>query len=428
MALQSSKVDLAGTLKGASVTTASRGQSRTRGALVIGQIATALVLLVGALLLVKSLDRLLQVNPGFQPEHVLTMQIALPSIKYSPTHTESEFYRPLLENVRRIPGVQATGLISELPIQGGTTNSFQVGGRPQVSPSEEPFAEARAASPDYFGALGIPLIRGRYLTEHDDVDAPLVVVINKALADQYFPNEDPLGKRLLFDLNLKTSVPLSIVGVVGSTRQHGLAEPPGPEMDISFLQAPKMGPLATRFWVQTMSLVVRTTGDPTAVASAVREAVLNVDPDQPVFDVNTMEEVISTSLNSRRFDLLLLGSFAALGLVLAVLGIYGVISYGVQQRTHEVGIRMALGAQRRDVLQIVLGEGAKLALIGVAIGLVAALGLTRLLRGLLYAVSATDPATFVGAAILLTAVALLACYIPARRATKIDPMVALRHE
>jgi putative ABC transport system permease protein len=392
-----------------------------------------LVLMIGALLLIKSLDRLLQVNPGFEPEHVLTMHIALPPVKYSSSHPEFRFYQPVLENIDTLPGVQTAGLISLLPIQSyGSESSFQIAGRPKAPPSAEPFAEARAASPGYFRTLGIPLLRGRYFTEQDDATAPVAVLINKALADEYFANEDPVGKQLVVDTG-KTAggdinMSLTIVGVVGNTRQFGLAEAPRPELDICFLQANLLGPLATKYLIQTMSLVVRTTGDPTAVSNAVREAILRVDPDQPVFNVQTMQEVISTSINSRRFEMLVLGSFAAVGLALAILGIYGVISYGVRQRTHEIGIRMALGAQRSNVLNMVIGDGIKLALIGTCVGVLGALALMRFLSSLLYGVAPTDPITFVSVIILLLGVAVLACYIPARTATKIDPTTALRHE
>lgn len=434
VALQSSKIGLADNLKEGSATmTSSRRQGRARRSLVIGQIAGALVLMIGALLLIKSLDRLLQVNPGFEPEHVLTMQIALPPVKYSPSHPEFEFYQPVLENIDTLPGVRTAGLVSLLPIQSyGSETSFQIAGRPKAPPSAQPFAEARAASPNYFPAFGIPLLRGRYFAEQDDATAPVVVLINKALADEYFANEDPVGKQLVVDIG-KTAgkdvnMSLTIVGVVGNTRQFGLAEAPHPEFDICFLQAHLLGPLATKYFIQTMSLVVRTTGDPTAVANAVREAILRVDPDQPVFNVQTMKEVISTSINNRRFEMLLLGAFAGLGLTLAILGIYGVISYGVRQRTHEIGIRMALGAQRLNVLNMVIGDGIKLALIGICIGIVGALTLMRFLSNLLYGIAPTDPVTFVSVIILLFGVAVLACYIPARTATRVDPMRALRHE
>jgi predicted permease len=435
MALQSSKPNLANNLKDSSLTTTSgRRRDLARRVLVIAQIATALVLMVGALLLIESLDRLLRVDPGVAPEHVLTMRIALPAVKYPPSRPEFMFYEPALENVERIPGVQAAGLISLLPIQSANSNSsFEIEGRPKPGLSNPaPFAELRAVSPGYFRSLGIPLIRGRYLTARDDEAGPLVAVINKTLAEQYFPNDDPIGKRLIFDGNFNVERPVnlqvSIVGISGNIRQFGLAEVPHPEVDICYLQFRSFGPLATKTFVQTMSLVVRTTGDPTAVAMPVQEAIQHVDPDQPVFNVTTMEDVITASVSSRRFNVLMLGTFASLGLILAVIGIYGVISYSVRQRVREIGVRMALGARKSDVLSTIIGSGMRLALTAIFVGLAGALALTRFLSSLLYGVSPTDPTTFLAVAVTLLTVSLMACYIPARRAARVDPIVALRHE
>ena len=267
-------------------------------------------------------------------------------------------------------------------------------------------------------------MRGRYFTEHDNMDAPAVVIINKAMADRFFPNANPIGMRL----RGLSDAWLPIVGVVGNTRQYGLSEPAHLEMDICYLQSRLYPPQLNTYLVQMTSIAVRTKGEPTAVANAVREAVQSGDPDQPVSNIETMGQVISDSVASRRFEMLLLGAFAFLALVLATSGIYGVISYAVQQRTHEFGIRMALGAQRLDVLRLVLGHGPRLAGVGVALGLAGALATTRLLSSLLYGVQPRDPLTLAGVATLIIGIAFLACYIPARRALRVDPMVALRHE
>jgi predicted permease len=423
--------DVQDSLKEGSVSsTAGRRQGTARSALVIGQTAAALALMIGAVLLIESLGRLMSIDPGFRPEHVLTMRIALPSAKYSQIYPESRFYEPALDNVNGIPGVQAAGLVSLLPVQSaGSNTDFQIAGRPAAPQSDEPFAEDRGASPDYFRALGIPLVRGRFFSESDDANAPLVLIINEALADKYFSNQDPIGKQALFDLGAdRLGVRFTIVGVVGNTRQFGLAEPPHPEVDFCYLQGPSLGPLARQYISQTMSLVVRTDGDPAAVAREVRKAILAVDPDQPVYSVETMDAVIATSVGSRRFDMQLMGAFAVLAMTLAALGIYGVISYNVRQRTHEIGIRLALGAQRGAVLRIVILNGMKLALAGICIGIVGALSLTRFLSSQLFGVKATDPLTYVAVTLLLTFVVLLACYLPARRAMSVDPVVALRHE
>jgi putative ABC transport system permease protein len=358
------------------------------------------------------------------------MRLSLPAAKYSPNHPESAFYRAVLDKVDAYPQVQASGLDSLLPIQSaGMDQFFLIEGRPELPLSQIlqwPDAEARAVSPGFFPTLHIPLVRGRYFTDHDDADGPGVLLINEDLADRFFPNEDPIGRRLRLPGMSEKWLP--IVGVVGNTKQFGLSEPVRPEIDVSYLQAPLFAPMVRTYLVQTMSLAVRTAGDPIAVANAVREAVRGVDPEQPVYDIETMQQVIASSVAGRRFDMFLLVAFAVVALALAALGIYGVISYGVRQRTHEIGIRVALGARQRDVLKMIVGSGMRMALIGVSIGVVGALALSRFLSSLLYGVKPTDLFTFVTVTSVLLGVALLACYIPARRATKIDPIVALRHE
>lgn len=438
LAIRAAKINVQECLKeGSAVTTLSNKQGRTTDGLVIVQVAGALVLVIGALLLIESFWRLLQVNPGLQPEHVLTMRIALPTAKYSAAHPESVFYKEVLNRIDVFPDVRSAGLISILPIQSaGTDTWFQIEGRPEVRASEHPDAELRSVSPDYFRTLGIPLVRGRYLLQTDDENAPVGVIINKALADKFFLNQDPIGQRIRgLGVGLKDSQSnpeseqwIPIVGVVGNTRQFGLSEPAHPELDVCYLQVPLLAPGARPFLLGTISLVVQTTGDPNAVANEVRKAVSNSDPDQPVYNVKTMQDVISTSVGSRRFEMFLLLAFAVLSLVLAAVGIYGVISYAVRQRTHEIGIRVALGARRGDVLKMVISTGMKLALIGTMVGIVGGLALTRFLSKLVYGVRPNDPATFIAVTGLLLVVALAACLIPALRATRIDPMVALRFE
>ena len=430
-AIRAARINVQDCLKeGSAAITLSHRQGRAKGALAIAQIAGALVLTIGALLLVQSFWRLLQVNPGLEPERVLTMRLSLPAAKYSTSHPEPAFYGAVLEKVNGFPQVQASGLNSHLPIQSaGTDQFFLIEGRPELPLSQLshwPDAEIRAVSPGFFPTLRIPLVRGRYSTEHDDAEAPLVLLINEVVADRFFPNEDPVGKRLRLPGLSESWLP--IVGVVGNTRQFGLAEPARPEIDVPYLQAALFPPGARTYLVQTMSLAVRTAGDPTAVANAVREAIRNVDPEQPVYDVETMQQVISDSVASRRFDMFLLVAFAVLALGLAALGIYGVISYGVRQRTQEIGIRVALGARQFDVLRMVIGSGMRLALIGVSVGIAGALAVSRFLSSLLYGVKPTDLFTFVAVTFVLLGVALLACYIPARQATKVDPLVALRFE
>lgn len=426
MAFQSSRFHLQEGLKEGSTThTSGPHRLRIRSALATGQIAASLILLIGALLLVRSFWHLLRVNPGFETDHVVTMQIALPPQVYTPKHPEWMFFEPMLDRVKAIAGVQSAGVITFLPIQdAGMNTGFQIEGTAE-SEAQAPMAEFRAASSGYFRALGIPLVKGRLFNTSDNATSPPVAVINTALSDQYFPKENPIGHRFrgLGDQWI------TIVGIVGSTRQYGLAQPAAPEFDIPYAQSSLFPEGIQPFLVQQMSLVVRTASDdPSGVVNAVRSAVLDVDPDQPVFNVQTMDAMVSDSMESRRFNLLLAAAFAFLAVVLAALGVYGVISFVVRQRTAEFGIRMAFGAQRRDVLGVVMRSGIRLAVVGATIGILGAIALTRFLSDLLVGVEAADPLSFVAASLVLLGTLLLACYIPARRAMKIDPMVALRHE
>nr|MDQ3805976.1 ADOP family duplicated permease [Acidobacteriota bacterium] len=416
-ALQASKTDFAETLKeGGRTGGGGPRRSRLRGALVVSEVALTLVLLVGAGLLVKSFARLLEVDPGLDPRGVLTMDVSLPPAKYAERHQIAAFYRQLLDEVAALPGVETAGAVSVLPLAGEDSSNFvQIEGRPPLAPGQALRAGRRNVGADYFGALRIQLKSGRAFAASDSAEAPPVVIINEAMARAFFAGEDPLGKRIRTG---DKSPWVTVVGVVGDVRHRGLEVDTRPEMFFPHAQTPS----------RQMTLAVRAAGDPLALVGPVRERVRAVDKDQPVGNVKTMEAWLAESVASRRFSVLLLGVFALIAAVLAAVGIYGVVSYGVAQRTHELGLRIALGARPSDVLRLVIRQGMKMALVGAAVGFAAALALTRVMSGLLYGVSATDPATFAGVTLLLGAVAFLACYVPARRATRVDPMVALRHE
>lgn len=419
-ALQASRPEVSEWLKeGAATTSGGRARQRLRSLLVISEIALSLVLLIGAGLIVRSFVRLLSVDPGFRPEGALTMQITLSESRYD-GQRRAEFFRQLLERLGGLPDVRAVGAIDRLPL-GNYSASIAAGvdieGAPQhVSGKQLPIAIAAVAG-DYFRAMGIQLKRGRAFNEHDDATAAQpVVIVNETFAEQYFGSADPVGKRVSgFGPDGEW---LTIVGVVGDVRQKGLDREPEAEIYWPY----------SRAGGGRMSVVLRTEGDPRSLVATARAAVRALDPHQPVHGVMTMEQRLAGSYAPRRSSMLLLGIFAVLALMLAAVGIYGVMSYAVAQRTHEIGIRMALGARAGDVLKLVVVHGLVLTLTGAVIGLTAALGLTKLMSSMLYEVSATDPLTFVLTATLLVVVALLACYLPARRATKVDPLVALRYE
>ncbi len=415
-ALQSSKVDVQATLKEGGSAGESRQSNWLRSLLVVAEVAAAFVLLIGAGLMIKSFLNLQRVDAGLRPESVLTMSVTLPNSKYPTPQSRVPFFQQLEERVSTLPGVEAAGVINLLPMQNwGWNSDFQIEGRTPFPPGKAPLVENRTVTPDYFRAMGIPLVAGRFLNDQDNAQSERVTLINQTFARRFFANEDPIGKRI----NVGGGGWTTIVGVVGDVKQAGLT---------NLVRVEHYSPHAQVQISNTMALVVRASSDPTALAAAIRSETQAIDPAQPVFNIKTMETVIAESVSDRRLNMVLLGVFSGLALLLAVIGIYSVMSYTVTQSTRELGIRMALGAQARDVLKLVVGQGVALAAIGMVIGLIAAFGLTRLMAALLFGVGATDPLTFACVSALLIVVALVACVIPARRATKVDPMVALRHE
>jgi putative ABC transport system permease protein len=422
-ALQASKLDLNHALKeGDKAAGGGAGRQGLRSLLAVSEIALSLVLLIGAGLMIKSFWRLIQVDPGFNPENTLTMVISLPTSRYAETARQVAFFQHAVERVSNLPGVDAAGVTTDIPLFGGNSTGFNVEGHPPYAPGRRPLVEFRSVSPGYFRAMGITLLRGRTFTEQDTGDAPGVVIINETLARRYFPDEDPIGKRLGF------SGPTDwreVVGVARDTRNYGLDEEVKPEAYMPYTQSAP-GYLAGS--ISGMILVVRTASDPQSMAAAVRREVQGLDKDQPIYNIKTMEQHLAESLAQRRFSMLLLTLFGVVAVLLAVVGLYGVMSYMVAQRTHEIGLRMALGAQAQDILRLAVRQGLVVILIGIGIGLAGALALTRVMAGLLYGVGATDPATFAAIALMLACVSLIACYIPARRATKVDPLIALRYE
>jgi putative ABC transport system permease protein len=414
-AWQASRPNLNETLKeGGRGTTG--GHHRVRGSLVVTEVALALVLLVGAGLLIRSFYRLRQVNPGFNTRNAMAVTVSLPGKKYAQPDQLAAFYTQLIEKVAGLPGVVATGASQTLPIQGDYLLGFNIQGRPPAGPGEDKSTNYYAVTPDYFKSMGIQLIRGRVFTDQDRKDSPRVAIINEEMAKRYFPDEDPIGKGINVTNGPETF--REIVGIVGDVKQYGLAQATTLQTYEPFLQNPFSG----------MTLVVRSENNPAALTSAIRAQVLSIDKDQPIARTRALEQIVSDSVAKQRFAMLLLGTFGAVALVLAAVGLYGVMSYAVTQRTHELGIRMALGASTGNVLKLVIGQGMTLALVGVGIGVGGALALTRLMANLLFATGATDPVTFVGISVLLAGVALAACFVPARRATRVDPMVALRYE
>jgi putative ABC transport system permease protein len=417
-ALQASREDVRDTLSDASAkSTSGGGQKRFRSALVVLEIALSLVLLVGAGLLMRGFLALSSTPSGLNPDRVLTVHLAVPDGQLN--GSVPRVFQPVLEKVRHLPGVRSAGVISMLPIQDAWTNGgYQIEGRPAPKPGEAPTAEYRIASPQLFTALGIPILYGRDFTDRDGGKGSRLLIINEALARKEFPGENPVGRQIRLDKEAAHT----IIGVVGSVRQAGLDIQPLPEIYFPYVQ------IGVEDWLGNAVLVIRTAQSPESVTGAVRQEVASVDRGVSLFDVETMDEVITRSLASRRLNLWLIGIFAGIALVLSAAGLYGVISYLVAQRTREIGVRIALGAQTLDVIGLVMGQGARLTAVGIGLGLLGALAFTRVLESLLYGVSARDPLTFVSIAGLLAAVALLATWLPARRAARVDPILAIRNE
>jgi predicted permease len=417
-ALRSTAIDINPALHGSSQnTTVGKDAHRLRNILVAVEIAISLVLLVGAGLTIRSFLQLRDTPLGFRSDHTVTARISIPTTKYTKDDQVVRFYDQVLEQVRATPGVESAAMVSFLPLTGHNfDNSFDIVGRPERPPSDRNYALVRFVDPQYFQVLQIPLASGRVFDNHDRAGSSRAMLISESMKKLYFPDSTALGEHLLVYLGEDQS-PWQIVGVVKDVRAN-LAEAPQPTMYFPYAQMPY------RFMV----LAVRTQADPKSMIEIIRQTVSNLDPDQPIYQTRTLDQLIELNLVPWRFSMTLLSIFAAIALLLAAAGIYGVMAYFVAQRTHEVGVRMALGALPRDVLRLVVGQGAKLALIGVTTGLLASLALTRLISSLLFQVDAYDPFTFTAMALILVLVALLACYIPARRATKVDPTMALRCE
>jgi putative ABC transport system permease protein len=400
--------------------------ARMRNGLVVAEITLTVVLLAAAGLLLRSYAAVLATDPGYRHDDLLIAGTALSQTEYATPAARAGFYERVLERVRGLPGVASAGYVNIAPLvfKGGRV-LIAIEGRPDPPPEEfaSRITSDRVISPDYLETVGVPLIRGRHLDERDAATAPRAVVINDAMARLHWPDTDPLGARIKIGRTSTDAPWYTIVGVVGSIRQNGLDVPPDPELYFAYAQVPVEAPF---FWPQ--HLVVRTVGDPTSFAPAIRSAVWDVDPDQPVSNVRTMNDVFTEELVSRNTQMILVGTFAGLALLLASVGLYGVLSYTVAQRTAEIGVRVALGAQRADVIRGVVRTALVLGAVGIALGIAGALGLTRLLESFLFGVTATDPATFAGVAALLLLVSLVASYVPARRAAGIDPISALRVE
>jgi putative ABC transport system permease protein len=416
------RADVAEALKesGRSTTASTMGHN-IRKILVISELAVALVLLVGAGLLIKGFSRLRSMNPGFNSANIMTMYLQLPETRYAEIPKQTQFRRELLTRLNSLPGVQAA-MVTDIPLGGNyVDHGFVIDGRPPVAVGGEPEVQTLSVMGEYFRLMQIPLRTGRDFTPLDREGQPLVAIVNEEMVREFFPHENPIGARIHWAREAEPPQWKTVIGVVGDVKHSGLNQPTDPAVYTPFSQSDER-------WRRFMTLAIRARDVSPGLVEEVKKQIWSLDNQIPVSDVHTMEELLSVSLAQQRFNMLLLGLFAALALILAAVGIYGAMAYAVDQRTHEIGIRTALGAQRRDVLRLVMRDGAKIAFLGIASGIAGALALTRLMASLLFEVKPTDPATFAGVAILLALVALAACYIPARRAMRVDPMVALRYE
>jgi putative ABC transport system permease protein len=419
-AIQVSKTDLHGSLKEGGRSGVAHTKKLLRNSLVVFEVTSALVLLIGAGLLIKSFMRVQEVNPGFNAENLLVMQVSLPTTKYREPAQIDGFFHRILQEIAALPRVKSTGISSSLPLSGsGSSGSFNIEGRTVQPGQMAPWGNRWAAGASYFQTMKIPLIRGRYFDDRDVIDAPGVAIIDETMARKFWPDEDPLGRRITFERDQQGNTRWrEIVGIVGHVKHMSLDGTSPVQYYFPHRQLPS----------RNVFLVTRTAAEPESQTGIVRGVIQSADKELPVFRVRTMEQMIADSTSQRRFTTILLGVFALLALLLAAVGLYGVMSYTVAQRTHEIGIRMALGANQSDVLRLVVWQGLLLVLVGVGIGLAAAFGLTRLMSNLLFGVRATDPLTYALLPLILALVALVACYVPARRATRVDPMVALRYE
>jgi putative ABC transport system permease protein len=418
-AIQGSRFNLNDTLKESGRDSSGGGKgNRIRSLLVIGEVAVSFVLLIGAGLLINSFLHLRNLDPGFRSDHLLTMKVNLSDVKYPDRERRAAFFDEVMRRINQLPGVHSAAVAGNLPLTyKGDSMSISVEGVPDPPPDQQPDVIYRAIGPGYFSTMGIPMVRGRDFTAQDNGDSKDVVIISEKTAQQFWPGQDPIGKRLKPGLSTSSSPWREVIGIVKDVRQNDFVASPKRQMYFTYRQLKNTAANA---------LVVRTNIEPMSLATPVRNSIWSVDKDQTVANIDTMDHIVAQAVARQRFSMLLLGLFAALALLLASIGIYGVMSYSVAQRTREIGIRIALGARRIDVLQMTVKQALKLVGMGMIIGLVAAFLLTRVMATLLYGISATDPVTFIGISVVLLAVAILASYVPALRATRVDPMTALR--
>jgi putative ABC transport system permease protein len=417
-ALHAARPDLSQVLKETGRSSTGVAGKQIRNLLVVSEVAIALVLLVASILIIRSFIKLVDTNPGFDTSNVLTMQMSLPVDRYPEDWQRRNFTGQLIRQVKGLPSVELAAVVTPLPLSGeGRQTPFTVEGRAVLS-KESPLADLASVSTDYFDVLGIPLVRGRFFTEQDKEDGAQVAIIDETMARRFWPNEDPVGKRLSMGPADSNSPWLEIIGIVGHLKSYGVTEESRVEMFRPYPQVP----------FNTISLVVKTSGDPTAMSNAVRGEIKNIDKDQPVYNIRTMDELLAATVAPRRFSVFLLGTFAFLALVLEAIGVYSVLAYSVTERGHEIGIRMALGAQQSNILKLIMRQGLSFVLIGMLVGLAGSFAFNRVVANLLFGVTASDPVSYLSGIMVLALVAVLACYLPARKGTRVDPMIAIRHQ